>query len=333
MKLSEQKLLITGIPGFIGLRTAELALARGLKVRGLQNHNKQGQIAQNLGTEVMIGSVTDPDIAQKACQGIDIVIHTEQTDQEVGSIKHFRDINVHGTLNIAKAAKNHGVKIFVHLSSILVYGFNYPNYVTELGQLCGENNPYCQTKIESEAALLELNNSPDFNIIIIRAGDTYGPGSIPWIVRPLLLMQQKIFTYANDGQGVINHVYIDNLIDGIFLAIEQEAYGETFNITDGKETSWKEYFTRLAELEGHGNFRSLPKDELKLLLQVRHQGQKLFGKKADILPDSLDFITRPHACSIAKAETILGYQPKIDLTEGMHRTQAWLRKTDIKKLV
>ncbi len=147
------------------------------------------------------------------------------------------------------------------------------------------------------------------------------------------MMRQKLFACANDGKGVINHVYIDNLIDGIFLAIEKETYGEIFNITDGQETSWKEYFMRLAAMEGLSAPLSLPKDEIKLFLKLRVQGQKLFRKKVDILPESIDFMTRPYACSIVKAQSLLNYKPTIDLEEGMQRTHEWLQKTDIQSLI
>lgn len=332
MNLQNKTLLITGIDEFIGLRAAELAIAQGMKVRGLQKNSDRTKV-QNLGAEVFVGNITDASIAQKACQGVDIVLHTAQITQEAGSLKDFREINVTGTMNIAKAAKNAGVKTFVHLSSVMVYGFNYPENISESGPLCGEDNAYCQTKIEAEAQLLPMNAPPDFGVIVIRAGDVYGPGSIPWIVRPILMMRQKLFAYANDGKGVINHVYIDNLIDAIFLAIEKETYGEIFNITDGENTSWKEYFMRLAAIEGLPAPMSLPKDEMKLFLKLRHQGQKLFRKKADILPESVDFMSRPHAYSVAKSQSLLDYKPKIDLETGMQLTHEWLQKTDIQQLV
>jgi nucleoside-diphosphate-sugar epimerase len=333
MNFHNKTLLITGIDDFIGLRAAELAIAQGMKVRGLQSSKEQDKKIQDLGIEIIIGKITDPVIAQKACQGIDIVLHTAQIAQEGGAIKDFREVNVHGTVNIAQAAKKAGVKTFVHLSSALVYGFNYVDQITESGPVAGENNPYCQTKIEAETELLKLHNSPDFGIIIIRAGDVYGPGSVPWIVQPVLMMRQKLFAYANDGKGVINHLYIDNLIDAIFLAMAKETYGEIFNITDGQATSWKEYFMHLAAMEGLPAPMSLPKDEMKLFLKLRHQGQKLFRKKADVLPESVDFMTRPYAYSIAKATNILNYKPTVDLEEGMRRTHEWLQKTDIQKLV
>ncbi|GAA6619334.1 NAD-dependent epimerase/dehydratase family protein [Scytonema sp. NUACC26] len=326
-------LLITGISGFIGLRAAELAIAQGIKVCGLQDASDKTKKAQNLGVKVTYGNITDPAIAQTACQGVDVVLHTAELSKEGGALDQFRKINVDGTINMAKAAKSAGVKTFIHLSSVLVYGFNYPDRIAEDGPLCGENNPYCETKIEAEKALLELNEPENFGVIVIRPGDVYGPGSIPWIVRPLLMMRQRLFAYANDGRGVINHVYIDNLIDAIFLAIQKETYGEIFNVTDGEETSWKDYFTQLADVAGLPAPFSLPKDELKLFLKLRYQGQKLFRKQADILPEAVDFMTRPHAYSIDKAQKLLSYKPIINLEEGMRRTQEWLKKTDIQQLV
>ena len=328
MNLTNKTLLITGIGGFIGLRTAEIAIAKGLKVRGLEKDIDLAKKAEKLGAEVIIGSVTDASITKKACQEVDIVLHTEEVAKEGGSVNEFSEINIDGSTNIGKAARNAGVKTFVHLSTALVYGFDYKNEVDENTHLVKERNPYCQTKIEAEKALQQLNSSLDFGLIIIRAGDVYGPGSIPWTVRPISLMKQKLFAYANEGK-VINHVYVDNLVDAIFLAIAQEQHGEIFNITDGKETSPQEYFTRLAETAGYSAPSSLPKEEIKIFLKLRCQGQKLFRKQPDILPEAIDFMSRPYAFSIDKARRILNYQPAISLDEGMSRIQEWLKTQDI----
>ncbi len=327
MNLTDKTLLITGIGGFIGLRTTEIAIAKGLKVRGLEKDAELAKKAQKLGAEVIVGSVTDSSIAQKACEDVEIVLHTEEVAKEGGSIKEFSQVNIDGTINIAKAARNAGIKNFVHLSTALVYGFDYPENVTEKEQLVKERNPYCQTKIEAEKALQQLNSSRDFGIIIIRAGDVYGPGSIPWTVRPISFMQQKLFAYANEGK-VINHVYVDNLIDAIFLALEKEQHGEIFNITDGKATSPQEYFTRLAEVAGYPAPSSLPKEEIKIFLKLRCQGQKLFRKQPDIYPEAIDFMTRPHTFSIEKARQVLDYKPAISLDEGMIKIQEWLKNQD-----
>ncbi|AFY54728.1 nucleoside-diphosphate-sugar epimerase [Rivularia sp. PCC 7116] len=324
MNFADKTLLISGIGGFIGLRAAEIAIAKGLKVRGLEKDAELAQNAEKLGVEIISGSVTDSSITQRACQDVDIVIHTEEVAKEGGSIKEFSRVNIDGTINIGKAARNAGVKDFVHLSTASVYGFDYPNNVTEKETLVKEKNPYCQTKIEAEKALQQLNSARDFGIIIIRAGDVYGPGSIPWTVRPISFMQQKLFAYTNEGK-VINHLYVDNLIDAIFLAIEKEQHGEIFNITDGKETSPQEFFTRLAEVADCSAPSSLGKEEIRVFLKLRCQGQKLLRKKPDIYPEAVDFMSRPYTFSIEKARRILGYQPAISLDEGMARIKAWLK--------
>jgi nucleoside-diphosphate-sugar epimerase len=209
MNLENQTLLITGINECIGLRAAEIAIARGMKVRGLQTEDKTSKA--KLGIEIITGNITEPKVAKKACEGVDIVLHAAEIAKEGGAIKDFRKVNVEGTANMASAAKQAGVKTFVHLSSALVYGFNYSDRITEDGPLVGENNPYCQTKIEAEKTVLEYNSPPEFGVIVIRAGDVYGPESLPWIVRPVGLMRQKLFACVNDGKGVINHLYVDNL--------------------------------------------------------------------------------------------------------------------------
>jgi nucleoside-diphosphate-sugar epimerase len=329
MNLANKTLLITGIGGFIGLRTTELAIARGMNVRGLQRSVDKAKKAQALGAEVVIGDITDPIAAQKACQGVDIVLHTAAIVDAGGDPQRFHEVNVAGAVNMAKAARAAGAKAFVHLSSVMVYGFNFPKGVTEEGSLCGENNPYCLTKIQSEKELLTLNAPPHFGIIVIRPGDVYGPGSTAWVVRPLRLMHKKAFALANGGRGVINHVYVDNLIEAIFLAIEQEAYGEVFNVTDGQETSWKEYFARLAQIGNAPPPFSLPKSVLRVLSWLSYLSQIIRGQKPDTFPQSVHFIARPYAYSIAKARNRLGYKPKVTLEEGMRRTQEWLQSADL----
>jgi nucleoside-diphosphate-sugar epimerase len=323
MDLNQKTLLITGIGEFIGLRTAELALARGMKVCGLELSPEKAQQAEQLGASVRIGSTNDEVILAKACEGADIVLHTASKNDAGGAIDAFRQINVEGTINTATAAKCSGVKAFIHLSSVMVYGFRFPDHVTEEGPLGGEKNPFCQTKIESEQEVLKFNCPHEFGVTIIRAGDVYGPGGSVWVMRPLTMMQKKKFVLINGGRGICNHLYIDNLIDGIFLAMEKEAYGEAFNLTDGCQTTWREYYEQLADIGGQ------PKPVISAPALVAKTALRQMGKKADLLPESIDFVTRSHAYSIQKAIRVLGYSPNIGLEQGMQRTGEWLLRNNI----
>lgn len=322
MDLNRKTLLITGIGSFIGLRTTEMALERGLEVRGLEPSPAAAQTAEQRGATVIIGSTTDENAIARACEGIDLVFHTESVTQPSGDLAHFRAVNVGGTINVATAAKQSGVQAFVHLSSALVYGFHYPDCITEEGKLEGENNPFCQTKIESEVEVLKLNDPPEFGVVILRAGDIYGPGADAWVARPLELMQKQAFVLIDGGRGVMNHLYIDNLIDGVFLAIEEEAYGESFNLTDGYQTSWKEYYLRLAEIGGMPQPMSMPSFLVKKAAQFK-------SKEANISPAAIDFVTRQYAYSTEKAQRVLNFIPHIGLDEGMERTALWIRSRNV----
>jgi nucleoside-diphosphate-sugar epimerase len=318
MNLNGKTLLITGIGSFIGLRTTEMALTRGMKVRGLEPSPAAAQIAEQKGATVIPGSTTNPMALAIAAQGVDIVFHTESITQPSGVLEHFRAVNVEGTLNVVTAAKQAGAKAFVHLSSALVYGFNYPDRITEEGTLKGENNPFCQTKIEGEVEVLKYNDPPEFGVIALRAGDIYGPGAETWVLRPLKLMEQKVFVLIDGGRGTINHLYIDNLVDGVFLSLEKEAYGEVFNLTDGAQTSWKDYYLRLAEIGGMPQPASMPGFLVKKAAQFK-------GKEINFSPAAIDFVTRQHSYSIEKAQRVLDFVPQVGLDEGMARTAAWLR--------
>jgi nucleoside-diphosphate-sugar epimerase len=319
MELNNKTLLITGIGNFIGQRTAEMALERGMNVRGLEKSSDATRKIESCGAEIIIGHTTDLQVLERACENVDIVFHTESVLEASGDLKYFREVNVDGTINTVKIAKQSGVQSFIHLSSVLVYGFNYPDQVTEDGPLRGENNPFCQTKIESESEVLKFNNPPEFGVIVIRAGDVYGPEADAWVTRPLQLMQQKKFVLINGGSGYINHVYVDNLVDGIFLAIEKEAYGEAFNITDGYQTTWKDYYLKLADIGGMAKPISMPAFLVK----------KAAHLQSNISPAAIDFTTRLHTYSTHKAQKILGYTPQIDLDEGMKRTKNWLNNNEL----
>jgi nucleoside-diphosphate-sugar epimerase len=325
MLLPGKTLAITGVGGFIGLRAAELARDRGLRVRGLDLSAPAADRARRLGAETLVGDITDPQAMAELCRGAYVVLHTAGVVKEGGPLALFRRVHVEGTLTAATAARAAGVQTFVHLSSVLVYGFRYPDGATEETPRHGENNPYCQTKIESEDALLPLNDPPRFGVIVIRPGEVYGPGSGPWVVRPLDLMRRGRFFLVNGGRGVLNTLYVDNLIDAILLAVERDAWGEIFNVTDGRTVTCREYFDRLTAAAGLRRPWSLPAAVLRPAAYLLAGLQRLLGREQDFSPDAIRFVTRKHAYSIAHARRRLGYEPRVDLDEGMRRTARWLR--------
>ncbi|MBF0349931.1 MAG: NAD(P)-dependent oxidoreductase [SAR324 cluster bacterium] len=325
MKLKGKRIFITGIGGFIGKRFAEIALEQGMTVTGIDISDSALVDIRRMGIDATLGDITDYQQMRQLITDVDIVFHTAAIVKEGGTMQSFRKINVEGSYNVAKAAKMNGCPTFVHLSSVMVYGFNFPAQITEEGPFRGENNPYCQTKIESERVVMALNE-PGFGVIVIRPGDVYGPGSIPWVVRPIELMRKRLLPLVKGGNGIINHVFVDNLIDGILLAIKQQRYGEAFNISDGGETTWRDYFTQLAKVAKVPIPVSLP---MMVLIPVTELMGKLYDLgiiETEIRRDGLNYVARPSSYSIDKARKVLGYEPRISLEDGMARIGQWLKR-------
>lgn len=322
-------ILVTGAGGFIGKSIVAKAQTLGYKVRGLEiNTERADQVRSQYGIEVIVGSILDRNTRATALNKVDIVVHTAAITKESGPVEEFRKTNVEGSYQLADDARRGKVKTFIHLSSVMVYGFHYLPYVTEMGILDGSGSSYAQTKIEGEHALLPLNNPPKFGIIILRPGDVYGPGSEPWVTRPLQVMDRGLFALPNDGEGMINLTYIDNLADAIFLAIEKKVYGEIINITDGKAITWKQYFTDLARIAGRGKPRSLPYILVKGLVQISSPFLKWILGESPLSPEGIDWIMRPHPVSTEKAKKLLGFKPEVDYEEGMRRTENWIRQNN-----
>jgi len=327
---------ISGIGGFIGSHLVTRALSRGMKVKGVDSSPAavDAIAARHRANPNFLGGFTgdvaDPESAISLCRDCDIVFHAAAILDVGSTFENSRRVNVRGTEVVAQAARDCGVRRFIHFSSVMVYGFSFPKYVAEDGPRRGENDPYCQTKIESEEAVWRFHDKVNggMEVIVIRPGDVYGPRSVTWVLGPLMLMKRGAFRLPDGGAGCMNHVHVENLLDAIFLALENDqATGEAYNVTDGGNTTWLEFYSRLAEIAEVEKPQTMRMDLLVALLTLE-EGFAPPGRQVTS-PNAPYFLSRPHPYSIEKARTRLGYTPKISLDEGMIEIAAFLAKTNI----
>ena len=316
---------ITGIGGFIGFRLAQRFAELGWKLRGIDLAASAVERTRPLGAEVIVGDINDAPALQKAFAGADVVIHTAAIVEEDGAAELYRRVNVEGTRAVCEAAVAVGVRRLVQLSSIMVYGFDYPPDVTEDGPFVTDDNIYNRTKHESEQLALSFDDpARGFGVIAIRPGDVYGPGGAQWIRRPLEMIRRYQFALPDYGRGVINHVHVDNLVDGILLALQHDARGEAFNITDGVATSCAEFYRHHARMAGVAFVPRLPAALVKAALGLAERVLKPFGRQPPARAAAVRFLTRKNRIDIGKATTRLGYVPKIGLEAGMRGVAAAL---------
>lgn len=314
--LDGKTIAITGIGGFLGLALAHRARARGAVVHGLDASFVSAARAEKAGFEAIVGDVTDPFAAGRLVAGADAVVHTAAIVAEDGDMSRFRHVNVGGTRVVVEAARAAGVSVFVQVSSVMVYGFTFPPGITEDGPQRGEGNPYCITKIESDRLARTFDDPTGMRVAIVRPGDIFAPGSVPWVDRPLALMRAGLFVLPDGGRGVLSPVHVDDVCDGILLTITRRAPG-TFNLASSEGMRAYDYFTLLARAAGLPPPKTAPSWLLSPAFGAIGWAADVVGREPPARASALRFLARPAAYSIERARRELGWSPRISPYDGL----------------
>ena len=317
MKLRGTRVTITGAGGFIGLWAAQRARTAGMIVKGLDCSRDAVSRVEAAGFPCLRGDVTEPRDLAAAFADTDVVVHAAAHVAEGGDRALFERVNVGGTQRALAAAKDARVKRFVHLSSVMVYGFHHRDDIDEDAPQRADGNPYNATKIESERLALEAHARGDLEVVILRPGDVWGPGSVPWVERPLALMRRGLFALPDGGRTPFNHLHVDNLCDAMGLAIERDVVGVPIHLTDGARTTVREYFTKLGAIVGRRRFPSVPARAFEKSLRVLERGADLLGVEPFVRPSVVPFLLRPGWMDISRARRLLGFRPRVSLDFGM----------------
>jgi nucleoside-diphosphate-sugar epimerase len=309
------RVFITGASGFIGRALAARLRAGGAEVRGVD-------LAADPGAGVVAGDITVPGAWQRHAAGCDLVVHTAavvslRVDDPVAVWR----ANVAGTRNVVDAAADGGASRLLHVSSVVVFGVDFPDGVTERDPVRPIGIPYGDTKIASEQLVLQAHAEGRVQVTIVRPGDVYGPGSGAWAVLPVKLIRARRFTLPDGGRGIFSPVYVDDLVTGIVAAATQDAgAGQVFTLSGGTGVPNRVFFGRYADELGV-RLLTLPAPLARAGAAVMQR----VGSDPDLNPRSVDYMLRRGTYSIAKAERMLGWRPQVALDEGLDRTVAWLR--------
>lgn len=271
------------------------------------------------GIEPAICDVTDADALASAFAGCDLVIHTAAHVREWGEMDEFVRVNVGGTARVLDAAKAAGVDRVVHVSSVVVYGYDAAGEQDETAHLRSYGIPYIDTKSASDRLARRRG------AIVVRPGDVYGPGSIPWLVRPLELARAGRLAVPDSGDGIMLPAYVDDLVESLVAASERGRPGQAYTVWDGEPVTFTDYFTRIAEIAGGAPPRRLPRPVLDLAGAAMERWARARGTAPSFTSRSATFIDRRGTVSIERARSELGWEPKVGLDEGLRRCADWAR--------
>jgi nucleoside-diphosphate-sugar epimerase len=229
------------------------------------------------------------------------------------------------------ACKEQPLRRFIHMSSLGVYAFRHHYGTDETESLPASHmDGYTQTKVEAEHLVREYHDKAGAPVVILRPGFVYGPRDRTVMPKLIAALKAEKLPYFGGGKRALNTIYVGNLVDAVFLAIERpQAVGQVYNLTDGEFVSKRRFIDAIADGLGLSRpKRSRAMWVVRLLAwgmerSARAKGAikapKLTQARVKFLGMNLDF-------SIEKARRELGYQPRFSFDQGMNETMAWYRQ-------
>lgn len=308
--------LVTGAAGFIGSNLCEAILAKGCKVKALDDLStgKQENVdlfKDNPNYTFIKGDIKDLDTCMKACKGVDYVLNQAAWGSVPRSLEmpiFYCQNNIEGTLNMLEAARQNGVKKFVYASSSSVYG-DEPNLPKTEGREGNLLSPYALTKRCDEEWAKLYTKFYGLDTYGMRYFNVFGrrqdpDGAYAAVIPKFLkqLMHGETPTINGDGKQSRDFTYIDNVIEANLKAClaPHEAAGEAYNIAYGG----REY-----------------------LIDIYYGLTKALGVniKPNFGPDRKGDIKHSNA-DISKAKRLLGYDPDYSFQDGIKLAIDWYKE-------
>lgn len=321
--------LVTGATGGIGRRLVQRLLDEGVKVRVLARNAAK---ATSLGdVDIIVGDISDARRAQEAVEGVDTVFHLAAWMNKPFSRAAAEAANVAGVEYLLHAARRAGVERFVHVSTVAVYGPVSSGDIDEDAPYWKIDDLYSDTKAEGEARALAFARETGFPVVVVRPAMVYGPGIEPWTLLPVKSIKSGSPLIIGDGNAFVNPVYVDTVVDALLLAATREGVnGEAFNISDGVGVTWNEFFGYYGRMVGK-SVRKVPQALAENGAALAGAVAKLIGQPPRATREMVGVMTGRPVFTIDKARARLGFEPRVNLEEGMRRTEQWLRENGLLK--
>lgn len=322
------RILITGGTGFLGRALARRLRERGEQVRLFARGGARGSALGAEGFEVVAGDVRDPAAVDAAVAGMEGIVHLAATYRPEGvPIAEFRSVNADGTRNVMAASARHGVARVVHASTTGVYGRVFDPPVDEDHACRPPWDHYQRTKWEGEQiARQAFATALAGRGVVVRPTGVYGPDDTRFlkVLRPL---SRRRFVYPGRGNVLYHPSYIDDVVTGLELALfHEKAPGGIYHLAGPRYFTLREYIGVLAGVLGVPEPRlHVPMAPLFAAATLCELACRALRVEPFLYRRRLAFFRDHRAFSSERARRDLGYQPAMDLAEGMRRMVEWSR--------
>jgi nucleoside-diphosphate-sugar epimerase len=321
------KILVTGGTGFTGTALVRRLLGEGHSVVALDY--KEGLACEALrtqGAQVVIGSVTDRAAVERSMKGVEFVFHLAAAFRELNVPNSFYDeVNVEGTRIVLEAAKRERVRKFVYCSTCGVHG-NVQHPPANEDAPIRPADYYQRTKYEAEP--LVKREAGDMEVVILRPAAIYGPGDPERFFMIFKRVAKGTFPMFGSGRTLYHPLYIDNLVDAFMLCMPPGVgSGREYLIADEKYYGIEEIVRAVGRaLDVSVRIPHYPVLPVVVVGHIVEKACRPFGITPPIFPRRVDWYRQNRAFDISRAKRELGYQPRVELEEGLRLTGAWYRQ-------
>ncbi len=324
VRLEGRTVAVTGAAGFIGHAVGRHLVTQGASVIGIDAAPDTAERITAERIEARVADVTDAAAMRSALEGAELVVHAAARVTDSGTMDEHIAVNVGGSVNVLDAAAELGVERVVHLSSVVVYGFDDPSVQDESAHLRTCGVPYIDTKSASDRLARRRGAS------VVRPGDAYGPGSLPWTIRPLGLAKAGTLAVPGQGEGRMLAIYIDDLVTAIAAVLRRGVPGAAYAAwNDSESITFEEYFSHYSRMAGARPPRRLPRPVIDATGRGAEIWAGLTGATPAMTRHSRVLIDRRGSVSTRRLREELGWEPRIGIDEGIALTEKWLRESGL----
>lgn len=311
------KVFLTGATGLVGGAVLRhLSLKRDIEVLAAVRKNNTHLPISDRCRCVELDDLGSKTHVSQAVAGIDCVVHAAArvhvvSDTVSDPLAEFRQVNVVGTLNVARQASAAGVRRFIFISSIKVNGettvIDKPFFADDAP---APLDPYGISKMEAEQGLMTIAEQTGMEVVIIRPPLVYGPG----VKANFLSMMRWLYRSVPLPLGAIHNqrslVGLDNLVDLIITCIDHpRATNQVFLAGDGEDISTTELLRRMGQTLGK------PAKLIPVSASLLQAGATLLGRR-----DMGQRLCESLQVDITKTRELLGWSPPVSMDEGLQRT-------------
>jgi predicted dehydrogenase/nucleoside-diphosphate-sugar epimerase len=324
------RVLVTGASGFLGGRLVEVLSDRGIAVRGATRLLSRAR--QLPGVEWVQCDLAREDQIRSALCDVDTVFHCAALCGAPGSLREYEEANVEGTLRLLRLAADTGVRNFIYVSSMSVYGApRDPNSsldeTSPLDERASERGAYTRSKLAADRAVLDFarrHRTPAHRwprIIVLRPGTIYGPGAKVPVGRFQLPSPNARPLITGSRRIPAGLVYVDDVVDGMLAAAHSEVpTGSIYNLVDSADCDQEQLARTLQQVSG-GRIR--PRFAPYLLVWAAMLGLDLISlvrhRKLGTARYRLQRTLAPMRFECTAARKDLGWQSRVPLAVGLGR--------------